>query len=222
MIKKRTAALRHKICAYLRNEIVRGTIPPGGLVKEGSLAEKFKCSRGPVREALIQLEKEGFLELIPNQGAVVTKISPDEVKDFYALLEVLEGKAVQWATPHLCPEDIDRLVETNNAIRQISRESKTCVEDWIPLNLSFHRLFREKSGNSKLNWTVEEIRMRITRYRYTSLIVTDLEAYVRDHDTIIELARKGEDALGARKAMELHICHAKEALMAFLSRFPGF
>lgn len=222
MVKKNISALRDNICIYLRNEIVSGAVPPGGFLREGSVAEKFNCSRGPVREALIQLEKEGFLELSPNHGAMVTRISPDEVNDFYALLEVLEGKAVQWATPLLGPEDINRLVETNDAIRQISRESKTCIEDWIPLNLNFHRVFREKSGNTKLNWIVEEIRMRITRYRYTSLMVADLDTYVKDHETIIELASNGKDPLSAKKAMELHISHAKESLMAFLKRFPGF
>ncbi|MBW1734464.1 MAG: GntR family transcriptional regulator [Deltaproteobacteria bacterium] len=221
MAKGARIGLKHKISKELRDEIISGKLMPGEHLKETWLTEKFKCSRGPVREALIQLEREGFLLLVPNQGAVVTKMSPKEVEDFYAILELLEGKAVEWAAPLLGPEDIKQLRKINNDIRKISREDRNCIEDWIPLNLAFHRVFREKCGNDKLNWMIEEIRMRITRYRYTSLVVTVFDEYILDHEKIIKLVERG-DAPGAGKAMEAHILRAKEILMDFLSRLPGF
>ena len=220
MAKDTRITLKHKISKDLRDEIIFGRLMPGERIKEVWLSEKFKCSRGPVRETLNQLEKEGFLELIPNQGAVITKISPKEVEDFYALLELLEGKAVKWATPLLKPEDIKCLEEINNNIRKISPDDRNCIEEWIPLNLAFHRFFREKCDNGKLNWMIEEVRMRITRFRYTSLLVNSFDEYVRDHDEIIDIVRKG-DAVKAEKAMQRHICHAKGALMKYLSRFPA-
>ena len=221
MAKGARIGLKHKISNKLRDEVISGKLMPGEHVREKWLTEKFKCSRGPVREALIQLEREDFLRLVPNQGAVVTKMLSKEMADFYALLELLEGKAVEWAAPLLGPEDIKQLREINNDIRKISRGGRNCIEDWIPLNLAFHRLFREKCGNDKLNWMIEEIRMRITRYRYTSLVVSVFDEYILDHEKIIELVEKG-DALGAGKAMEAHIQRAKEVLMVFLSRLPGF
>jgi DNA-binding GntR family transcriptional regulator len=221
MARHAKVGLKHKISKELRNEIISGKLMPGEHVKETWLTGKFKCSRGPVREALNQLEREGFLRLVPNQGAVVAKMSPKEVEDFYALLELLEGKAVEWAVPLLEPEDIRQLKAINNDIRKISRDDRNCIEDWIPLNLAFHRLFREKCGNDKLNWIVEEIRMRITRYRYASLIVTAFDEYILDHEKIMESVERG-DAPGAGKAMAAHILRAKGILMDFLSRLPGF
>ena len=218
--KKMSASLKERISKALRDDIIFGRLMPGERIKEAWLSEKFKCSRGPVRETLIQLEREGFLELIPNQGAIVSKISPKEVEDFYALLELLEGKAVRWATPLLKPEDINSLKQLNNRIREISTKSKNCIEEWIPLNLAFHRFFREKCGNDKLNWIIEEIRIRITRFRYTSLLVDSFDEYVKDHDEIIALVHKG-NAVEAEKAMQRHIRHAKKILMRFLSRFPA-
>lgn len=221
MTPPKPVSVKNKIYQSVRNEITSGVLLPGVRVKETWLTEKFGCSRGPAREALNQLEKEGFIELNPNQGATVTKISPDEVEDYYDLLQILEGKAAEWATPHLKTEDIDRLVAINGAIRQIPRDSVKCFEEWVPLNLSFHRLFRERCGNAKLDWLVNEVRMRITRFRYTSLTVSSFDDYLEDHERLIAAVRR-RDANGARLAMEEHIGRARTVIMSFLSRLSAF
>jgi len=213
--------IKSRIYQELRKEIVFGTLMPGERITETRLAEKFSCSRGPIREALSRLEREGFIELTPNQGAVVTKISPQEVRDYYSLLQVLEGKAVQWSTSVLTAADIHRLAEINESMKKIERDDKTCVEDWISRNYSFHRIFREKCGNEKMDWVVEEIRLRISRYLFTSLMVTAFDLYIEDHDLIIDAVRRG-DAEGAGLAMENHILHAKDVVQQFFSRMPSF
>jgi DNA-binding GntR family transcriptional regulator len=214
-------AIKTIICDEIRKAILLGEAMPGEHLKEICLTDQFKCSRGPVREALIQLEKEGFIALVPHQGALVTKISAKDVEDFYALLGLLEGKAVEWATPLVTPNELDQLSEINKSIGRIRREDKRCVEEWIPLNASFHRFFRERCGNEKMNWITEEVRKRITRYRYTSLMVTTFNDYVRDHEIIIEAVRRG-NVSQAKEAMERHISRAKNTLMEFLSRLPNF
>ncbi|MBW1705231.1 MAG: GntR family transcriptional regulator [Deltaproteobacteria bacterium] len=221
MAKNGSVPLKQRIHGQTRHEIIFGKVAPGERITENRLTEKFQCSRGPVREALIQLEREGFVILVPNQGAVVTKISPKEVEDFYTLLELLEGKAVEWAAPHLVAADIKKLTEINNKLKQISQDQKNQVEKWVPLNQAFHRFFRERCSNGKMNWIIEEIRLRITRHRYTSLAVTALDDYVKDHEAIVDAIRQGDPGK-AREAMKTHIHRARLVLMDFLSRFPGF
>lgn len=92
---KSRVSTKRKIYLQLRDQIVRGNLVPGERVKETLLAQKFNCSPGPVREALNQLEREGFLDLVLDQGAVIGRMYPNEVEDFYTLLEILEGKAVK-------------------------------------------------------------------------------------------------------------------------------
>jgi DNA-binding GntR family transcriptional regulator len=219
MTGKRKIPLKDKICQALRQEIVYGTLMPNEHLKEARLAKHFGCTRGPVREALNKLEQQGFVVLVPNQGATVREPSADEVKDFYSLLAMLEGKAVEWATPLLKADDIDHLKQINRSLKSVLEAKETIVEAWIPLNLEFHRLFREKCGNEKMNWLVEEIRTRITRYRYISLIVTASWDYAGDHETIVELVTKKE-AEKAGKTMEGHIHRAKDVLVQFLSKTP--
>ncbi|MCJ7683256.1 MAG: GntR family transcriptional regulator, partial [Desulfobacteraceae bacterium] len=221
MAKNGSIPLKQSIHRQTRHEIIFGKVAPGERITENRLTEKFQCSRGPVREALIQLEREGFVILVPNQGAVVTKISPKEVEDFYTLLELLEGKAVEWAAAHLIAADINQLTDINHQLKLIFRDDKNPVERWVPLNQAFHRFFRERCGNEKMNWIIEEIRLRITRHRYTSLAVTALDDYLKDHEAIIEAIRQGNPGK-AREAMETHIHRAKLVLMDFLSHFHGF
>ena len=95
--KKSGESLKQKVYKQLRSDIVFGRVLPGEHLKEASLTAKFRCSRGPVREAFNQLSSEGFIELLQNQGAVVRRTSPEEIADYYAMLELLEGQAVEWA-----------------------------------------------------------------------------------------------------------------------------
>ena len=218
---KGNAPLKQEIHNQTRDEIIFGRIAPSERITENRLTEKFQCSRGPVREALIQLEREGFVILVPNQGAVVTRISPEEIEDFYTLLELLENKAVEWATPHLTAADVEQLTHINKKLKLISETEKNYAEKWVPLNQAFHRFFRKKCSNEKMDWIVEEIRLRITRHRYTSLAITVLDDYIKDHEAIIEAIREGNPKK-AGKAMKTHIHRARRILLDFMSRLPGF
>lgn len=220
MTEKKKIPLKEKICRELREEIVFGSLTPNQHLKELELAKHFGCTRGPVREALNQLEQQGFVNLVPNQGATVKGPSAQEVEDFYNLMAVLEGRAVKWATPLLTDADIQHLKNVNKSLKAVINKQEKAAEDWIPLNIDFHRVFKEKCGNSKMNWLVEEIRTRITRYRYISLMVTAFADYAADHEEIIELVEQ-RNAREAGRAMENHIHRAKDVLVRFLSRSPG-
>jgi len=220
MTPKKRFPLKEKISRELRRGIVFGSLMPNEHLKEARLTERFGCTRGPVREALNQLEHQGFVTLVPNQGATVKEPSAQEVEDFYNLLAILEGKAVQWATPLLTDTDIQRLKNINNELKAVIKDSEFAAEDWIPLNIEFHRLFREKCGNAKMQWIAEEIRTRITRYRYISLMVTAFGEYAGDHDEIIRQVSQ-KNAQQAGKAMEEHIQRAKQTLVQYLSRTPA-
>lgn len=219
--KKSHVSLKQKIYKQLRRDIVFGRILPGEHIKEARLTATFQCSRGPVREAFNQLDSEGFLVLLQHQGAVVTKTSPEEVADFYAMLELLEAQAVQWATPHLKAADIEHLEKINKDIKRISCEDNGSIESWSSANLEFHRLFRRKCGNGQIDHIIEDIRMRITRYRHMSLLVTAYDEYFLDHEKIIDAVRRG-NAEEAGCVMKTHIRRAKDVLMDFLSKIPGF
>ncbi|MCF8033138.1 MAG: GntR family transcriptional regulator [Desulfarculaceae bacterium] len=210
-------AIQDQLYKTLRKEIILGKLMPGERITETELAKRFSCSRSPVREALSRLHTEGFVEVLPRRGAVVSKTSAQEVHDYYALLKVLESQAVSWAAPKLTPEEIDKLEQTNEAMRQIKVDSQTGIEDWVRLNLEFHRLFRRHCGNMKMDWLVGEVRSRITRFLYTSLMVPAFDEYVQDHDLIIKQLR-AKDHAAAADTMLRHVERAQAVLDRFLVR----
>jgi len=179
---------------------------------------KYKTSRGTIREALNLLVNEGFITIIPNKGATVSKISTMDLKDFYMLLALLERKAVEWSIPCITGSEIKELTRINHSLRKIMiSNTEEKLKNWTEQNLAFHRFFWERCGNDKLGWIVEEIRQRIFRYRYTSLMVTSYDYYLKDHATIIK-AVKDKNVEKAGQTMENHILRALKVLMDFFSR----
>lgn len=210
-------SLKVKIFQHVRQDIVQGALMPGEKITESGLAKRFACSRSPVREALSLLERQGFVEISPNQGAIITKISPEEVSDYYGLLRVLEAQAVLWATPLLTAKHIERLVRINTTMKKISPDSQGAIEKWVNLNAQFHQVFRHNCGNRHMEWLVSEVRARITRWLYTSVMVPVFDDYLRDHEVIIAAVRQ-DNARKASKAMADHIMRAQKILERFFGR----
>ena len=205
----------------IRKAIISESLSPGERLVEVQLCREFGVSRGPVREVLTQLNREGFVELIPNKGAVVSKLSVQDLRDYYALVALLESKAVEWSVSHLTPSDIAVLTAINRDLEKIATsDEEECLQAWSRHNLLFHRLFWEKSGNSKLVEQIREIRQRILRYRYTSLMVPSFSDYLSDHESIIEAAEQ-RNAGKARLVMHQHILRALDVLLKHFTRMPG-
>ena len=211
--------IKTRIYKQIRDEIIYGKLMPGERLPETKLSKTLGCSRAPVREAINQLENEGFVFRKPNRGVVVNKSSPEEIIDYYSVLEVLESQAVEWAVNHLTSQDINKLEDMNNSMKKISTNDKTYIQKWVSLNVAFHRSFSEKCGNEKMVWLVDEIRLRITRYRYLSFMITSFNDYIRDHEAIIEALRQ-QDAAKAKAAMKSHISRAKKVLLNHFFYMP--
>ena len=98
--------LRELIFNNLLEDIVHGRINPGEKLLEKELAKQFEVSRTPIREALLQLEAEGYVIHTKNVGAVIKKISSNTVQETYELIAFLEGYAMEVATDKITDEDV--------------------------------------------------------------------------------------------------------------------
>lgn len=215
--KSRPMLVKEKICKTIRKDIILGQLNPGEHLIESALCKKFKVSRSSIREALNMLMNEGFLTIIPNKGAIVSKISTKDLEDFYVLLALMERKAVEWATPCIKASEIEELILINESLKHgMISDNEDKLKNWNRQNFAFHRFFWKRCGNEKLGWLVEEIRKRIFRYLYTSLTVTSYDNLLKDHAAII-MAVKDKDVEKAGQTMENHILGALRALMEFFS-----
>ena len=104
-------SLRGRVFQKIREDILTGVYKEHDELREVSIGEELGVSRTPVREALRQLELEGLVTIVPNKGAYVTGITPQDVHDIYKIRSLLEGLCARWATEHITGRQIEELEE---------------------------------------------------------------------------------------------------------------
>ncbi len=206
--------LRERIADGIRNAIVNGTLPAGARVAEPDLAEKFGISRTPVREALRQLEAEGFITVVPRKGAVVASLSAKDISEFYDLKMLLEGFAARQATSALTDADIDRMAEVNDAMLAAAMN-----EEWrkaIELHNEFHDIFVTASGNDRLAALDRNLVMQFQRFRLILAMHGSIEGSARQHREIIA-AFRDRDAELAESLVRKNAAYGKKLLLKELA-----
>lgn len=211
------------IYTLLRDEIVQGKLNPGERLVEKNLCERLGASRGYVREALKLLGADGFVKLSHGKGATVVKISPQEVKDLYEVLAVLEAKSVELAAPHLDISDIERLTTINAAMKGCidSKDRIFARTTWQEENFRFHRIFEEKSGNNELRDMLESVRWRAFDFRYVYFFEQHFDLFSSQHTLMIEAIQEKAYAK-ARRIMEDHVEKASDVVLRSLEYVAGF
>lgn len=197
--------LRERIADRIRADIVKGVFSDGERLIEPKLAEIYGISRTPIREALRQLESEGFIEIVPRKGAVVKELTIRDIDNLYAIKANLEGLAARQAVNLISDKEIERLVNMNEKFISLFNGSENIVEEYLRYNISFHNLFIKYSQNDKLIEILEGLNKNFQRFR--SFLVSKVdrvrEAYL-EHKRIIE-AFKDRDPEKVEKAVRNHI-----------------
>jgi DNA-binding GntR family transcriptional regulator len=106
-----------KVATYIRTLIFHGHLNSGDRIRQDELAETLNVSRIPVREAIISLDREGWLTSEPHRGAFVNGFTRSGIQDHYELLAMLFGLVAKRASEHATPDDIERLIAQQNALR---------------------------------------------------------------------------------------------------------
>ena len=134
-----------RICETLREAIVEGALPSGAALRQDELAARFGFSRMPIRDALRQLETEGLVTIHPTKGAFVAPMDAAEIREIYAIREVLETEALRLSCPWLTGETLQE------AARLLDRiDAEPNAARWGALNAAFHSLLYSQCGNRRL------------------------------------------------------------------------
>lgn len=205
-----TETLAGRVRDYLRTEIMEDRIPMGQRLREADLAAMFGISRAPVRDALRELAAEGWVTIVPRHGAVVTTVSREEFLEAYQIREALEGLAVRLAVPRLTAEDLATLRELNQEMKQLIE--KKDIEAYFKVNLQFHRVFVERSGNGRLVELYDQLMAQIHRIRPASVLLRGgMESSTAEHEALLAAVEQGEPDKAAALMMR-HIREPQRAL----------
>lgn len=217
-VEKVAAPLRQSVTESIRYAIALGHFSPGERLTERELCEMTGVSRTLVREALRQLESEGLIEVVPNRGPSVTRLSADQARGIYLVRAELEGLACQIFAEHA--DDKQRA-----ALQDAFRKLKRSFKDTDPLarlraKNHFYDCLVDGTGNQALGDTLRLLNARIMLLRATSL-----RAPGRSADSMAELAAMMEaldakDGKKARSLAEEHIRNAAKAAIELLYAQP--
>jgi DNA-binding GntR family transcriptional regulator len=187
--------------------LLRGEWEGGARLTEAEAVARFGVSRTPVREALLELQGLGFVELRRNCGAIFLPFGPDELREVYAVRCLLEVEATRLAAGRITPEALDALLAVFTRIR----ESGGVDPEWKH-DRTLHRVIAEASGNRRLF-------AEIARYGDVVQAVREIvggqdygihETTADEHlDILAALARF--DAEQAAKAMQRHLSQASDS-----------
>lgn len=203
----------------LREAILTGAIASGTRLRQVRLAAQLGISRTPLREALMKLEQEGLIELLPGGGLRVAVLNLDEAVELYDIREVLDGLAARLAAQRIDERGI------GNLKRQLAR-MKECLtrqdaHSWFVAHVAFHDGIFRASGNGRLQALSSVVRLSIQRFHPVLLTTPNrlAEAYA-EHRDILE-AIQAHDAEAAERLARAHIARAKEIALKAMSRTPG-
>jgi DNA-binding GntR family transcriptional regulator len=173
------------VADQLREAITRGALLAGAPLRQEELATRFGLSRMPVRDALRRLEAEGIVSIHPTRGAFVAKMDPAEIRDIYAVRELLEIEALRLSIPSL---DAAKLDEAAAKLDEIDRELD--VGRWGTLNRAFHLALYSACGNGRLMGLIDA--QLSASDRYVRVLLSKLNYRVRsqsEHRALLGFCR---------------------------------
>lgn len=200
MTQDRYLSLKDHVYAHIANLINEGMLSEFEHISEQSIADALSVSRTPVREALMQLSDEGYLERIPRKGFVVRGFDESAAREVFEILGPLDGRAALLAAGRMSDNDIAQLSFLCNSM-QLAIQSGL-YDRYDDLQREFHQTYVLKCGNSRLSNYIEELNRFFMKRAYLQEDPEILEANARkankEHAHIVALFKK-RDGSGLQK-----------------------
>jgi DNA-binding GntR family transcriptional regulator len=205
------ATLATRALEELRTAIVDGRLAPGERFSVAQLAELFGVSRTPVREALLQLERQGVVRFERNRGVRVLETSAHDVQEVFALRLLLEVPATRRACARLRDDELDALERELDEMERCAQAGEEAV--FMAHDVRFHETLLGAAGNQRLVATIGSLRDHV-RFRVGSTAgrTRDLATILSEHQEIMRCLRE-RDAAGAASAMREHLRNTGRLLL---------
>jgi DNA-binding GntR family transcriptional regulator len=210
-------SLTSAVADKLRDQIIRGEIPEGAQLRQDAIASQYQVSRIPVREALRQLDAEGLIAIVPNRGAVVPALSPEDVEELFSIRSLLEPEVLKMSIPLLTEEDFSQAdVVLRKYVSELRREDH--VSAWGRLNWEFHSILYSRANQPRFMAIIRNVNNSGERYTRLQLYLTHGMKRANDeHHQILDLCRQ-RDVAAACRLLRQHIRYAGESLKQALEQ----
>jgi DNA-binding GntR family transcriptional regulator len=210
---KRT--LTEKVYLTLKEKILTQKLRAGDSLSEADLAKELRVSRTPIRQALVRLQKDMLLEILPNRGVHITFITLKDLKDTFQLLQILEGAAARLAVEQI---DQAKLAELEKEFIALQKEVNIIgYVDEQKIGLQLHDLILQSTGNGRMIKILQRFREQIKALSFNSIKRPGrAQEAVKEHLKVVA-ALKNRDGFAAENAMVSHLSNVFQNLVQFVA-----
>jgi DNA-binding GntR family transcriptional regulator len=196
-------SLKEQVYEYLREQMRTGAILPGSVIDMEETSKKLGVSKTPLRDALLQLEMEDFVSILPRRKVVVNVLSEDDIRNYYDIIGALESIALLKAFDGLRPADIDSMQALNDAMKKAIDEND--FDRYYEKNLAFHNTFLNLCGNESLIKIVNRLKKRLYDFPRSKGFVKEWEqTSIGEHQALVDLIRRGKSQEAANHIRDVH------------------
>jgi len=186
--------LAAEVLERLRDLIIQGELAPGVKLNERVLCERLRTSRTPVREAIKFLASEGLVELLPNRGAIVTRITVTTVREMFVLLGALEALAGELACANASDADIAEIRALH--YQMLAHHARGELTLYFRCNQQIHLRLVECAGNATLTNTYRALNGHVRRARYMANLSRERwDHAVEEHQNILDALTRRDSVL---------------------------
>ena len=186
----------------LRDGILKGSFPPGSVLRQEELARRFGASRVPLREAMTRLEAEGLLVLRPRRGYAVLSLDPAEIREIFELRAVVEEHLAGFAAELRTKKDLSGVLHALRRMEQIAAKAPHDAGKWLDANSAFHAALLGAAHQRHAG-------------RFAGMLRDQVEPYIRIE---IDLTRETMQAEAEHRQMFQALEEAKAPLLRRLCR----
>jgi DNA-binding GntR family transcriptional regulator len=198
-----TRSLREQVYEYLRDEMARGGLQPGEFLDLNQLAARLNVSRTPLREALLHLEAQGFVTILPRRGFRLNALTLDDIRHFYEIIGAMEAAALRQVGPTLGPADFARMRGLDAAMRDAVAARD--FDSYYQANLAFHDVYLQRCDNARLIAQVQLLKRRLYDWpRRAGMVQAWEEHSVVEHEEFLSLLESGNVAQAAAHLQDVH------------------
>lgn len=204
-------ALHEEVAERLREMITEGALAPGSRLNERVLCERLGVSRTPLREAFKVLAAERLVELNPNRGAIVARLSPQDVEHLFELMAALEGLSGELAAARRTPAELDEIRAMH--FEMLAAHARRDLPLYYRLNRGIHEAINRCARNPELAEAYDSVNLRIQNLRFRSNFNSEKwDVAVREHGAMID-ALAAADGRALREVLEQHLRHKRDAVL---------
>jgi len=196
-------SLKEQVYEYLREQLRTGVIKPDSVIDMETTSKLLGVSKTPLRDALLQLEFEGFVTILPRRKIVVNALSLEDIRNYYEIIGALESAAILAAIDNFKEADLKAL-ETLNAEMAEALE-KDDFDLYYEKNLKFHNTYLGLCGNANLLRIVNAMKKRLYDFpRQAGFVKEWEEASIGEHAELLRLFRQRSKKEAAAFIRDVH------------------